>query len=86
MWDFSVIVIVIGIKDYGRLCNTSVGTFASSLPFESSERITADRNTRSSGNMFPVKFDREGVGDGSSYSGSQVSKCVSFKGTIKSVI
>ena len=31
-----------------------------------SERVTADRDTRSAGNTFLVKFDREGVGNGSS--------------------
>ena len=50
-------------EDYERLCNTSVCTFASS----SSERVTADRDTRSAGNTFLGKFDREGVGDGCSY-------------------
>ena len=30
-------------------------------------RVTADRDTRSPGNTFLAKFDREGVGDGSSY-------------------
>ena len=32
-----------------------------------SEMVTADRDTRPTGNTFPVKFDRQGVGDGSSY-------------------
>ena len=50
-------------EDYERMCFTA----ASSFPFESSERVTADTDTRSTGNTIFVKFDREGVGDGSSY-------------------
>ena len=50
-------------EDYERICCTT----ASSFPLESSERVTADRDTRSTGNTFLVKFDREGVGDGSSF-------------------
>ena len=50
-------------EDYERMCCTT----ASSFPLESSERVTADRDTRSSGNTFPVQFDREGAGDGNSY-------------------
>ena len=49
-------------EDYERMCFTT----ANSFPFESSERVTADRDTRSTGNAIFVKFDREGVGDGSS--------------------
>ena len=48
---------------YERICCTTVSSF----PLESSERVTADRDTRSTGNTFLVKFDREGVGDGSSF-------------------
>ena len=50
-------------EDYERMCCTT----ASSFPLESSERVTVDRDTRSAGNMFFVKFDREEVGHGSSY-------------------
>ena len=46
-----------------RLCCT----FASSFPLERSEMVTTDRDNRSAGNTFPVNFDPEGVGDGSSY-------------------
>ena len=50
-------------EDYERMCFTT----ANSFPFESSESVTADRDTRSTGNAIFVKFDRERVGDGSSY-------------------
>ena len=49
--------------DNKRMCCTTAGSF----PLESSERVTADRETTSTGNTFQVKFDREGVGDGSSH-------------------
>ena len=39
-------------EDYERMCFTT----ANSFPFESSERVTADRDTRSTGNAIFVKF------------------------------
>ena len=47
---------------------------------KSSERVTADRDTRSTGNTFVVKFDREGVGDGSSYNWISGVEACQFQG------
>ena len=51
-------------EGWERLCNTSVDTFASSFSLERSERVNVNLDTV---DTFLVKFDREGVGDGSFY-------------------
>ena len=47
--------------------------------------MIADRDTRSTGNTFLVKFDREGVGDGNSYYWISGVKSVNFKDMMKNV-
>ena len=61
-------------EDCERRCYAT----ASSLSLESSEIVTADRDTRSTGNTFLVKFDREGAGDGCSYSGVEAWQCQGY--------
>ena len=56
-------VVLNGMKDYERMCCTS----ASSFPLGSSERVNENVDTGATVDTFPVNFDREGVGDGSSY-------------------
>ena len=64
-------------EDCERRCCTTVSSFS----LESSERMNANLDTRATVDLSLVKFDREGVGDGSSYDWITEVEAWRFQGT-----